>query len=175
MAHVPLYERGIPWWGARCDGPCLVRGVSTAEDGFQREGRPGGHGTGCASLPACWLPRVLERSRNTAVDFARFYCASVPLSCPNHARYRIFSQDPHRSAITKSNLTAFRQAPSTKTHVEAHKNPIYRLPNEERQRWQEAVKGLDAKWAAELDAKGLPGQAMLQEARALAAKYGEAE
>jgi hypothetical protein len=59
--------------------------------------------------------------------------------------------------------------------VEAHKNQIYSLPDEERRRWQEAVKGLDAKWAAELDAKGLPGQALVQEARALAVKYGEAE
>ena len=59
--------------------------------------------------------------------------------------------------------------------VEAHKNQIYMLPDEERRRWREAVKGLDAKWAAELDAKGLPGQALLQEARVLSVKYGEAE
>jgi TRAP-type C4-dicarboxylate transport system substrate-binding protein len=59
--------------------------------------------------------------------------------------------------------------------VEAHKNQIYPLPEEERRRWREAVKGLDAKWAAELDAKGLPGQALIQEARALAVKYGEGE
>jgi hypothetical protein len=59
--------------------------------------------------------------------------------------------------------------------VVAQRNQIYTLPVEERQRWREAVKGIDAKWAAELDAKGLPGQALLQEARALSAKYGEAE
>jgi hypothetical protein len=59
--------------------------------------------------------------------------------------------------------------------VLAHKNAIYTLPDEERRRWRQAVKGLDAKWAAELDAKGLPGQALLQEARALSLKYGEAE
>lgn len=59
--------------------------------------------------------------------------------------------------------------------VEAHKNQIYVLPDEERRRWREAVKGLDAKWGAELGAKGLPGQALVQEARALSVKYGEAE
>jgi predicted nucleotidyltransferase len=59
--------------------------------------------------------------------------------------------------------------------VLGHKNEIYTLPDEERRRWREAVKGLDAKWAAELEAKGLPGQALLQEARALSVKYGEAE
>jgi TRAP-type C4-dicarboxylate transport system substrate-binding protein len=59
--------------------------------------------------------------------------------------------------------------------VEAHKNQIYALPDAERRRWREAVKGLDAKWAAELDAKGLPGAVLVQEARALSAKYGEAE
>jgi TRAP-type transport system periplasmic protein len=59
--------------------------------------------------------------------------------------------------------------------VVAHKNQIYTLPLEERRRWREAVKGLDAKWAAELDAKGLPGKALVQEARALSVKYGEAE
>jgi hypothetical protein len=59
--------------------------------------------------------------------------------------------------------------------VLGHKNAIYTLPEEERRRWREAVKGLDAKWAAGLEAKGLPGQALLQEARALSVKYGEAD
>lgn len=55
------------------------------------------------------------------------------------------------------------------------KNEIYTLPKDERKRWREAVKGLDEKWAKELDAKGLPGSALLKEARALAVKYGEAD
>jgi hypothetical protein len=59
--------------------------------------------------------------------------------------------------------------------VVAQRNQIYTLPAEERRRWREAVKDLDAKWAAELEAKGLPGKALVQEARALAVKYGEAE
>jgi hypothetical protein len=59
--------------------------------------------------------------------------------------------------------------------VVAPKNRIYTLPTEERQRRWEVGKGLDAKWAAELEAKGSPGQALVQEARALSAKYGEAE
>jgi TRAP-type C4-dicarboxylate transport system substrate-binding protein len=59
--------------------------------------------------------------------------------------------------------------------VVGEKNTIYTLPPEERQRWREATKGIDDKWAAELEAKGLPGKALVQEARALAAKYGEAD
>jgi TRAP-type C4-dicarboxylate transport system substrate-binding protein len=55
------------------------------------------------------------------------------------------------------------------------KNEIYTLPKEERKRWREAVKGLDDRWASSLEGKGLPGKALLREARALSVKYGEAE
>lgn len=59
--------------------------------------------------------------------------------------------------------------------VAERKNELYVLPKEERRRWREAVKGLDDKWVATLEAKGLPGSALLKEARALTAKYGEAD
>ncbi len=52
---------------------------------------------------------------------------------------------------------------------------IYALPKEERKRWREAVKVMDEKWAADLESRKLPGKALLQEARALSVKYGEAE
>jgi TRAP-type transport system periplasmic protein len=55
------------------------------------------------------------------------------------------------------------------------KGEIYVLPKEERKRWREAVRGLDEKWAADLESKKLPGRALLQDARAISAKYGEAE
>jgi TRAP-type C4-dicarboxylate transport system substrate-binding protein len=55
------------------------------------------------------------------------------------------------------------------------KNEIHVLAKDERRRWREAVRALDDKWAAALEAKGLPGKALLQEARALSAKYNEAE
>jgi TRAP-type C4-dicarboxylate transport system substrate-binding protein len=55
------------------------------------------------------------------------------------------------------------------------KSEIYVLPKEERRRWREAVKNLDDKWAADLEAKGLPGKALLKEARALSVKYGEVD
>jgi TRAP-type C4-dicarboxylate transport system substrate-binding protein len=55
------------------------------------------------------------------------------------------------------------------------KSEIYVVPAAERQRWREAVKGLDEKWAAALEAKGLPGRALLRDARALSVKYGEAD
>jgi TRAP-type transport system periplasmic protein len=59
--------------------------------------------------------------------------------------------------------------------VEARKDEIYTLPKDERRRWREAVKGLDDKWAADLEAKGLPGKSLLQAARELSAKYGARE
>lgn len=59
--------------------------------------------------------------------------------------------------------------------VVERKNEIYVLPKEERRRWREAVKGLDDKWASDLEAKGLPGKAILKDARALSVKYGEAD
>ena len=59
--------------------------------------------------------------------------------------------------------------------VVGEKNTIYTLPAEERRRWREAAKGIDAKWAAELEAKGLPGKALVREARELSVKYGEAD
>jgi TRAP-type C4-dicarboxylate transport system substrate-binding protein len=55
------------------------------------------------------------------------------------------------------------------------KGEIYTLPKDERKRWRDAVKTLDEKWVAELEAKKLPGKALLQEARALSTRYGEAE
>jgi TRAP-type C4-dicarboxylate transport system substrate-binding protein len=55
------------------------------------------------------------------------------------------------------------------------KGEIYVLPKDERKRWREAARPLDERWAAELEAKKLPGKALLAEARALSAKYGEAE
>lgn len=59
--------------------------------------------------------------------------------------------------------------------VADRKNEVYVLPKEERRRWRDAVRPLDDKWAAALEARGLPGKALLQDARALSAKYGESE
>ncbi len=59
--------------------------------------------------------------------------------------------------------------------VADRKNEIYTLPKDERRRWREAVRALDEKWAAALEAKGLPGRALVAEVRALSAKYGEAD
>lgn len=52
---------------------------------------------------------------------------------------------------------------------------VFGVPTDERRRWREAAKGVADQGATELEAKGLPGKALLQDARALAAKYGEAD
>ncbi len=54
------------------------------------------------------------------------------------------------------------------------KHEIVALPADERARWKEAAKALDAKWAEDADRKGLPGRKLLETARALSARYGEA-
>ncbi|HEV8474090.1 MAG TPA: TRAP transporter substrate-binding protein [Methylomirabilota bacterium] len=59
--------------------------------------------------------------------------------------------------------------------VVERKSEIYVLPRDERRRWREAVRGLDDKWAADVDKRGLPGRALLKEARALSGKSGEAD
>ena len=55
------------------------------------------------------------------------------------------------------------------------KGEIYVLPKDERKRWRDAVRPLDEKWVADLEAKKLPAKPLLSEARALSTKYGEAE
>jgi TRAP-type C4-dicarboxylate transport system substrate-binding protein len=55
------------------------------------------------------------------------------------------------------------------------KAEIYTVPREERRRWREAARALDDRWAADLDKRGLPGKALLKDARDLSARYGEAE
>jgi TRAP-type transport system periplasmic protein len=63
----------------------------------------------------------------------------------------------------------------TNRKIVAERGEIFVVPKEERRKWREAVKGLDDKWAAALEAKGLPGKALLKEARTLSQKYGEAD
>jgi len=53
-------------------------------------------------------------------------------------------------------------------------NPdIYYLPDEERQRWVEAVTPLHDEWAEEMEGKGLPGKAVLEDLKAWVAQYKE--
>jgi TRAP-type C4-dicarboxylate transport system substrate-binding protein len=56
--------------------------------------------------------------------------------------------------------------------IQERKDEIYTLPKDERRRWREAAQSLDDKWAADLEAKGLPGKALIEAARELSAKYG---
>jgi len=63
----------------------------------------------------------------------------------------------------------------TNRKIVAGQSEIYVVPKEERRKWRDAVKGLDDKWAAGLEGKGLPGKALLKEARALSQKYGETD
>jgi TRAP-type C4-dicarboxylate transport system substrate-binding protein len=88
---------------------------------------------------------------------------------------QVLDETTSRLSYWKQIGASWDKAEVSARQVVAQKNQIYTLPEEERRRWREVVKGLDDKWAAELEAKGLPGKALVREARALAAKYGEAE
>jgi hypothetical protein len=49
--------------------------------------------------------------------------------------------------------------------------PIYELPKGELERWTSAVQPVYDKWTAKMEAKGLPGKAILEDARRLVKKY----
>jgi TRAP-type C4-dicarboxylate transport system substrate-binding protein len=66
------------------------------------------------------------------------------------------------------------EVPGRKT-ITDRKSEIYVLPKEERKRWREAVRGLDEKWVAEADKRGVPGKELLKTVRDLSVKYGEAD
>lgn len=65
------------------------------------------------------------------------------------------------------------EVPGRKT-ITDRKNEIYVLPKEERKRWREAVRGLDDKWVADAEKRGVPGKELLKTVRELSLKYGEA-
>ncbi len=50
-------------------------------------------------------------------------------------------------------------------------NPIVRIEGEELQRWKDAAVPVIEAWVKEMDGKGLPGQAMVDDARAMIAKH----
>jgi TRAP-type C4-dicarboxylate transport system substrate-binding protein len=101
----------------------------------------------------------------------------------NKAKYASLPADVRKVLDETTSLKSYwRQVGESwdKTEVQnrkivAERGEIYVVPKEERRKWREAVKGLDDKWAAALEAKGLPGKALLKEARALSQKYGEAD
>jgi TRAP-type C4-dicarboxylate transport system substrate-binding protein len=101
----------------------------------------------------------------------------------NKTRYHALPPDVRRAFDETSSLTHYwRQVGESWDRAEvrfrkivAEQNEIYVLPKDERRRWREAVKPLDDTWASELEAKGLPGRALLKEARALSVTYGEVD
>jgi TRAP-type C4-dicarboxylate transport system substrate-binding protein len=55
--------------------------------------------------------------------------------------------------------------------AQAQGNPIYTFSAEEKARWQEATQPVVEEWVAQMNGVGLDGEALLQEARDLIAKY----
>jgi len=88
---------------------------------------------------------------------------------------QVLDETTSRQSYWKQVGASWDKAEVGARQVVGAKNEIYTLPTEERRRWREAAKGVADQWATELEAKGLPGKALLQDARALAAKYGEGD
>ncbi len=65
-----------------------------------------------------------------------------------------------------------QDAPAKKVAVDRG-NKIVLIEGDELQRWKDAAKPVIAAWVAEMDAKGRPGQAMVDDARALIEKYSK--
>lgn len=53
------------------------------------------------------------------------------------------------------------------------RHEVIELTPAERQRWVAASKVIDEKWVADMEKRGLPGKLLVEEARALARRYGE--
>ena len=53
-------------------------------------------------------------------------------------------------------------------------NPaIYDLPKDEKTKWSQAIAPIYNKWAADMEAKGLPGKAFLNDLLSISAKYNQ--
>lgn len=50
---------------------------------------------------------------------------------------------------------------------------VIEISQDERRKWIERTASIDETWATTMEARGLPGRALLKQARALAVKYGE--
>jgi TRAP-type C4-dicarboxylate transport system substrate-binding protein len=55
--------------------------------------------------------------------------------------------------------------------IAERKGEVLVLGRDERRRWRDALRPLSERWAADLEKRGLPGRALLREARHLAARY----
>ncbi len=53
------------------------------------------------------------------------------------------------------------------------KSEIYTIPPEENRRWLDKIKPLNDKWVVDMEAKGLPGRKIFEEARQLVEKYSK--
>jgi TRAP-type C4-dicarboxylate transport system substrate-binding protein len=100
----------------------------------------------------------------------------------NKAKYDGIPSDL-RAIIDKNSGTAFAdmagkmwdaEATTVRDMVEKRGNTITVLDEAERKRWEEATKPVHAAWIAEMKAKNIDGQKMIDVAKALVAKYSKA-
>jgi TRAP-type transport system periplasmic protein len=106
--------------------------------------------------------------------FAMFMNKAKYAALPADVR-KVFDDTTSLKAYWRQVGESWDKTEVTNRKIVAERSEIYVVPKEERRKWREAARGLDDKWAAGLESRGLPGKAVLKEARALSQKYGETD
>ena len=127
-------------------------------------------------VPAVKIQELVKFHSETDSSEPAFYTSTFILAM-NKARYDGLPADLKRvidansgQAVSGMAGRAFLQADGEGKKLTA-KNTTNVIPKEELAQWKKLGQPLEAAWVGEMNAKGLPGQKMLDDARALIAKH----
>ncbi len=125
------------------------------------------------------IPELVHNHTEFADGYA-FYTVTFTLAM-NKAKYESLPDDIKKAIDENSGMEfsafagktqAAADGPARQVAVEMGNN-IITLSPEESQKWKEAAQPVYERWAADMKEKGIDGQALIDEARALIAKYTE--
>ncbi|RLQ89569.1 C4-dicarboxylate ABC transporter [Notoacmeibacter ruber] len=125
------------------------------------------------------IPELVKNHTEFAEGNA-FYTVTFTLAM-NKAKYESLPDDVKKAIDDNSGMEfsamagriqASYDAPAREKAIEMGNNIITISP-EETQKWREAAQPVYDRWAADMEAKGIDGQALIDEAEALIAKYTE--
>ncbi|WP_205320057.1 TRAP transporter substrate-binding protein [Notoacmeibacter marinus] len=125
------------------------------------------------------IPEMVKNHTEFAEGNA-FYTVTFTLSM-NKAKYESLPDDIKKAIDDNSGIEfsamagkiqASYDAPAREKAVEMGNNIITISP-EETKKWREAAQPVYDRWAADMEAKGIDGKALIEEAQALIAKYTE--
>ncbi len=129
-------------------------------------------------FPAFKIHELTDHHAAAAPGARNLYTQPMVLAM-NRSRYESLSDDLRSIIDAHSGMSVakeFGQAFDAgdafgKSLAEKQGNTFTTIPSEEIARWREMVKPLEAEWIAELNGKGLDGQALVASANALVDKY----